>query len=39
VLWSLQQRDRALAVWREGHMMNPDNETLQETLQRLRVKL
>ena len=39
VLWSLQQRDRALTVWREGHMMNPDNETLQETLQRLRVKL
>jgi tetratricopeptide (TPR) repeat protein len=39
VLWSLQQRDRALVVWREGHMMNPDNETLQETLQRLRVKL
>jgi Flp pilus assembly protein TadD len=39
VLWSLQQRDRALAVWREGHMMNPDNETLQETLQRLLVKL
>jgi tetratricopeptide (TPR) repeat protein len=39
VLWSLHQRDRALAVWREGHMMNPDNETLQETLQRLRVKL
>jgi tetratricopeptide (TPR) repeat protein len=39
VLWSLQQRERALAVWREGHMMNPDNETLQETLRRLRVKL
>ena len=39
VLWSLQQRDRALVVWREGHMMNPDNETLQETLQRLLVKL
>jgi tetratricopeptide (TPR) repeat protein len=39
VLWTLQQRDRALAVWREGHMMNSDNETLRETLQRLRVKL
>lgn len=39
VLWTLQQRDQALAVWREGHMMNPDNETLRETLQRLRVKL
>lgn len=39
VLWALQQRDRAQAIWREGRMMNPDNETLQETLQRLRVKL
>ena len=39
VLWTLQQRDQALAVWREGHMMNPDNETLRETLQRLHVKL
>jgi len=39
VLWSLGQRERALAIWREGQMMNPENETLIETLQRLRVKL
>lgn len=39
VLWALQQRDRAQAIWREGQMMNPDNETLQETLKRLRIRL
>lgn len=39
VLWSMGQRDRALAVWREGRMVNPENETLLDTLKRLRVKL
>lgn len=39
VLWSLGQRERALAIWREGQQINPDNETLLETLKRLRVKL
>lgn len=39
VLWSMGQRDRALAIWREGQLLNPDNETLLETLKRLRVKL
>jgi tetratricopeptide (TPR) repeat protein len=38
VLWSLGQRDRAQAVWRDGLMLNSENETLQETLKRLRVK-
>jgi tetratricopeptide (TPR) repeat protein len=39
VLWSLGQRDRAQAIWKEGLLLNGENETLQETLKRLRVKL
>ena len=39
VMWSLGQRDKAIAVWKEGLLLNPDNETLLETLKRLRVKL
>ena len=39
VLWSMGQRDRAIAIWKEGKMINPENETLLETLKRLRVKL
>ncbi|MDO9400478.1 MAG: tetratricopeptide repeat protein [Polaromonas sp.] len=39
VLWSLGQRDKAIAVWKEGLLLNPDNDTLVETLKRLRVKL
>jgi tetratricopeptide (TPR) repeat protein len=39
VLWRMGQRERALAVWKEGQMMNADNETLRETLQRFGVKL
>jgi tetratricopeptide (TPR) repeat protein len=38
VLWSMGQRDKAQAIWREGQMLNAENETLQETLKRLRVK-
>jgi predicted Zn-dependent protease len=38
VLWSLGQRDRAHAIWKEGLLLNSDNDTLQETLKRLRVK-
>ncbi|MEJ6020748.1 tetratricopeptide repeat protein [Ramlibacter sp. PS4R-6] len=38
VLWSMGQRDRAHSVWKEGLLMNSDNDTLQETLKRLRVK-
>ena len=39
VLWSMGQRDRAIAIWKEGKLINPENETLLETLKRLRVKL
>jgi tetratricopeptide (TPR) repeat protein len=38
VLWSLGQRERAQAIWKEGLLLNSDNDTLQETLKRLRVK-
>jgi tetratricopeptide (TPR) repeat protein len=38
VLWSLGQHDRAQSVWKEGLLLNAENETLQETLKRLRVK-
>ena len=37
VLWSLGQRDRALAIWKEGQLINADNETLLETLKRFKV--
>lgn len=39
VLWASGKRDQAIAVWREGATINADNETLLETLKRLRVKL
>ena len=39
VLWSMGQQDRAIAIWKEGKLINPDNETLLKTLKRLRVKL
>jgi len=39
VLWSLGQRDQAISIWREGAQLSTDNETLAETLKRLRVKL
>jgi tetratricopeptide (TPR) repeat protein len=39
VLWSLGQRDKALGIWREAQLLNADNDTLQETLKRLRVRL
>ncbi|MDB5932092.1 MAG: Tetratricopeptide domain protein [Polaromonas sp.] len=38
VLWNLGQRDRALAIWKEGQLINPENETLLETFKRLKVK-
>jgi tetratricopeptide (TPR) repeat protein len=34
-LWVSGQRERALKVWREGLLLNNENETLRETLQRL----
>ena len=39
VLWSMGEKDRAVAIWREGKLLNPDNDTLVETLKRLRVAL
>ena len=39
VLWAMGQRDKALSIWREGQLLNPENETLVETLKRLKVKL
>lgn len=37
VLWRLGQQTQALAIWREGLGLNAENETLLETLKRLRV--
>ena len=37
-LWQAGRRDEALQVWREAQPREPDNEVLQETLQRLKVK-
>ncbi len=39
VLWASGKREQAMAVWREGLTLSNDNETLLETLKRLRVKL
>ena len=39
VLWQLNQRDEARHIWREGMQKDADNETLRETLQRLKVDL
>jgi tetratricopeptide (TPR) repeat protein len=38
VLWVSGQREQALKIWREGLLLANDNETLQSTLKRLRVK-
>jgi tetratricopeptide (TPR) repeat protein len=38
VLWSVGQVDQASAIWKEGIGLNPQNETLRETMQRLRGK-
>ncbi|MCB2004638.1 MAG: tetratricopeptide repeat protein [Rhodoferax sp.] len=37
VMWTLGQKDEAMAVWREGLGLNADNETLLETIKRFRV--
>lgn len=36
VLWSTGQKDLATAIWSEGAALNPQNETLRETMRRLR---
>jgi tetratricopeptide (TPR) repeat protein len=38
VLWVLGQRDQAQSIWREGMLLNAENETLQDTLKRLKVR-
>ena len=38
VLWSLGERARAQAIWKEGLLLNNENETLLETLKRLGAK-
>jgi tetratricopeptide (TPR) repeat protein len=38
VLWALGQRELAEKIWREGMLMGSDNETLTETLKRLKVQ-
>jgi tetratricopeptide (TPR) repeat protein len=39
VYWVTGQRSKALAIWKEGMLLSPENETLLQTLKRLRVKL
>lgn len=38
VLWQLQQRQAAMDIWREGLLLNPDNQTLVQTLRRFQVQ-
>ncbi len=37
VLWSMGERDEAIKIWKEATLLNPENDTLLETLKRLRV--
>ena len=39
VLWRMKRQDEAVQIWREGLNASPNNETLQETLQRLKPAL
>lgn len=39
LLWVSGQHDEALRIWREGRAREADNDVLQETLTRLKVKL
>jgi tetratricopeptide (TPR) repeat protein len=39
VLWAAGHRDKAQAMWLRARQMQPDNETLKETLSRLNVNL
>ncbi len=38
VMWAMGRRDQATAIWKEGQLLGADNETLLETLKRLRVR-
>ena len=35
VLWRMGQQQRAKEIWAEGQQLNPDNESLKETVKRL----
>lgn len=37
VLWAQGDRERAVSIWKQAKIADADNETLQETLKRLRV--
>lgn len=39
VLWTQGQRERAIHIWKQSVLDDADNETLRETLKRLRVSL
>ena len=39
VLWRMNRTDEAIKIWRQGMETAPNNETLQETLQRLKPAL
>jgi predicted Zn-dependent protease len=39
ILWTLGEPDAARAIWTEGQRLDPENETLIKTLERLRVAL
>ena len=39
ILWKMKRQEEAVNVWREGLNTAPNNETLQETLQRLKPAL
>jgi hypothetical protein len=37
-MWTMGRRDHAITIWKEGLTLSADNETLLETLKRLRVR-
>ena len=39
VLWAQGQQEKAIGIWREGMLLNPENETLLETVKRFKAKL
>jgi Flp pilus assembly protein TadD len=39
VLWALKRQTEAIDIWRQGFKLNPNNDTLLETLKRLRANL
>jgi len=36
VLWTIGDHDQARAIWKQGTELNPQNETLRETMRRVR---